>query len=307
LVYSGDVSLNNIVAPVVTYCNESSFTPEITITNNDPTPLTSLTCSYVCGTHNEEIVWSGNLTQDESTTVNFAEITLESGTHTIEFLIESPNNGTDIDVSDNTASMSFIINNPGIDVEMVLTTDNYATEITWELVHNQTGNTIYSGGPWADGEVFNFTENWCLSDACYTFTIHDSYGDGMGGSWWSGVDPGHVTITNTTTSEVYLDLDGDAYTYDEEVEFCLGTSDIATENTSSIGIYPNPAKDIFTVSSDLEIVNINIYSIVGELIDSKNVSSNSFTYDAKDLAEGVYVIVTNTEESTIKQKIIITR
>jgi hypothetical protein len=308
VVYSGNVSLTGIISPDNMYCNEASFIPEITITNNDATPLTSLVCSYVCGINTDEITWSGNLAQGESIDITFDEITLESGTYEINYLIEQPNNGPDIDPNDNTASKSFMINNPGIIVEMQLSTDRWASETTWELINDETEQVLYSDGPWEDGSILSFTETWCLGNGCYTFTIYDSYGDGMSGSsYWPPTDPGQVTITNISTSEVYLELEGTNYTDESSINFCLGNTDIEIEKASGINVYPNPASDIININSNEKILKLEIYNVVGKLIDSTNELDDNFSYSTTNLQNGMYTILIETETQQVQKKIIITK
>ena len=63
-------------------------------------------------------------------------------------------------------------------------TDNYPGETTWE-VKNSAGVVLYAGGPYATPNTLNNIE-LCLPTGCYTFTIHDSYGDGICCSYGSG-------------------------------------------------------------------------------------------------------------------------
>ncbi len=59
--------------------------------------------------------------------------------------------------------------------------DQYPTETTWDLKDN-AGGIVYSGGPYVTAGSVD-TETFCLVDGNYTFTIYDSYGDGMSGSY----------------------------------------------------------------------------------------------------------------------------
>jgi hypothetical protein len=65
-----------------------------------------------------------------------------------------------------------------------LRTDNYPAETTWNI-KNAAGAVIYSGGPYATPNTLN-TVNLCLPTGCYTFTINDSYGDGICCTYGSG-------------------------------------------------------------------------------------------------------------------------
>jgi len=64
-----------------------------------------------------------------------------------------------------------------------LTTDNYGSETSWAINNNQ-GNTVASGSGYASNTQYN--EALCLADGAYTFTINDSYGDGICCSFGSG-------------------------------------------------------------------------------------------------------------------------
>lgn len=64
-------------------------------------------------------------------------------------------------------------------IDITITTDNYGTETTWELVNTITSAVVGSGGPYTDASV-TYNESFSVNSAdCYTFTIFDSYGDGI--------------------------------------------------------------------------------------------------------------------------------
>lgn len=63
-----------------------------------------------------------------------------------------------------------------------LTTDDYGSETSWTL--NSGSSTVASGSGY--GNNTNYTEDFCLEDGDYTFTIDDSYGDGICCSFGNG-------------------------------------------------------------------------------------------------------------------------
>ncbi|WP_301003871.1 endonuclease [Arsukibacterium sp.] len=67
--------------------------------------------------------------------------------------------------------------------EFALTTDNYGGETSWQLVSASSG-TVYSDGNLASNT--QYSEQWCLAAGDYTFTIFDSYGDGICCGYGSG-------------------------------------------------------------------------------------------------------------------------
>jgi endonuclease I len=62
------------------------------------------------------------------------------------------------------------------EVAFSLTTDNYGYETSWTLT-NTNNQEVAKGGSYANSTDYN--ENICLNDGDYTFTINDSYGDGI--------------------------------------------------------------------------------------------------------------------------------
>ena len=65
----------------------------------------------------------------------------------------------------------------GEGVTISILTDNYPGETTWSLTDG-SGAVVASGGPYATAGVEEVTEV-CVSPGCYTFTINDSFGDGI--------------------------------------------------------------------------------------------------------------------------------
>ena len=91
-------------------------------------------------------------------------------------------------------------------VSLYLSLDCYGGEISWELISDNNviidsvGEETYPGGSTSDtmeegGSIQE--QEICLSEGCYTFTITDSYGDGLTGSEFScGIDGGPFSITD---------------------------------------------------------------------------------------------------------------
>jgi hypothetical protein len=65
-------------------------------------------------------------------------------------------------------------------IDFHLLTDCWGGEVSWELT-DDLGNILFSvpGGTYSSQT--NFVESFCLANGCYTFTIFDSFGDGLSG------------------------------------------------------------------------------------------------------------------------------
>ena len=219
LVYAGNVKITSAESPETILCNSNSFEPSVIIKNVDSYNLTSATISYSCGAINDDYDWTGDLAENASTTITFPENTFPTGNNTITYTISSVNGGSNIATSGATIDVEFLVISNGEMIVIDLLTDTYSDETSWEVTDNETSNVLYSEDSFSDNE-HHITE-MCLGGGCYTFTIYDSYGDGMGGSLWEP-DDGSVLITNTSTSEEILNFNGGADEWAEHsVEFCI--------------------------------------------------------------------------------------
>ncbi len=79
---------------------------------------------------------------------------------------------------------------------------------------------------------------------------------------------------------------------------------LGTDNPANIEfqISPNPVRDILTVSSEMNIETVAIYSVLGQLIQQSRTDSSRVTIDVSALNSGVYIItLVNGERSTTKK------
>ena len=100
------------------------------------------------------------------------------------------------------------------EVTISITFDNYPEETSWTLV-SDSGQTVASGGTYAsqpDGSTL--TEVLCLPDGCYTFTINDSFGDGICCAYGNG----SYSVTDASGSLA----SGGSFASSDVTSFCLG-------------------------------------------------------------------------------------
>ena len=75
---------------------------------------------------------------------------------------------------------------------------------------------------------------------------------------------------------------------------------------SGVKIYPNPVEGgSFTVTSSQTINKVDVYSVAGAIVASKECNDNNVTIDASNLADGVYFVKVETEKGTETSKIIV--
>ena len=66
----------------------------------------------------------------------------------------------------------------------------------------------------------------------------------------------------------------------------------------SIVIYPNPARETFTIESNLNLTSVKIYSINGNMVKSMTVNSSSETISITELVPGFYTVVATADNDT---------
>ena len=171
--------------------------------------------------------------------------------------------------------------------------DNYPEETSWEI--SDTNGTVVasSGGTYANyADGATVTENICLPDGCYTFTIFDVYGDGICCSYGNG---SYTLIDDLSGSAL---ANGGSYGFSEATQFCLpaggggggGGCSYALINLESFengwGIWNDGGSDCRRVNSS-SYANTGVKSV--RLRDNTN--SSTTTTDNLDLS--------NYEELTI--------
>lgn len=248
-----DMSVTAVVEPTGTICS-TSITPIVTIKNLGSLTITTLTINYnVDGGTNQTYNWTGSLATNASTNVTLPSMTVSAGAHTFNASTSNPNGGVDGNTSNDGASGSFTTVVANDYVTLVINTDNYGSETTWEL-KNAQNTTLYTGGPYANNTHYELP--LCVpGDACYTFTIYDtpqsSAGDGIcceygDGSYSIGLSDGVSVAT------------GGEFGASETTNFCIpapsATCDTIVNtnflNASGYGIYPLNAGGYVTGTND---------------------------------------------------------
>jgi len=174
-------------------------------------------------------------------------------------------------------------------VTLSLTFDNYPEETSW-VIKDDSGATVDSGGTYAsqaDGATLNV--NVDLPNGCYSFTINDTYGDGMCCSYGSG----SYILTNTSNMSTLAS--GGSFTSSETTSFCVGiaafekSSTLVTQhNVDYLKVYPNPTSSVLNVSLlGLEAQTFQVKNLLGQTVLS---GANMKTIDVSKLNGGVYIL-----------------
>lgn len=280
--------------------------------NEGQNPITSVKFEYdIDGGTPMSATWNGSINTFETGDFEINDIII-SGQTTADLNVKiiEVNGTTDPDLSDNNMSTEFTKSTTeadGTDFEFTFTQDRYGSESTWEIINDNTGAVVKSGGPYANlsgNGTEDHVENFSASDiGCYRVYVKDTYGDGIN----SGSGAGGYTLKNSAGG-VVLTSNGQ---FKKEIisPFYLNSIFIGTEELNSeFTLLPNPAKDNFTISTTYnKTTNVVIYNGVGQVV--KQISnlnlSNSLTVDVASFEAGIYLVNIETETGLVTKKLII--
>lgn len=140
-----DASIQSVTSPSGLICGES-FSPVIVLRNAGSNNLTSVDINYnVDGSGTQTLNWTGNLPQNGTETLFLPSSTASSGAHTYNASTSNPNGTSDSNPSNDAASSSFTIDPNGILTNINILTDCYGYENSWELV-DANSNMVAEGG-----------------------------------------------------------------------------------------------------------------------------------------------------------------
>ena len=287
----------------VTCTSSSAGSFNMVITNRGTAPLTSAVINYTINGIAQTYNFTGNLALHKSATVTVAvPASVPSGSLIAN--IVSVNGTSDQRVSNDTFNAAYVSNSAQNyqfnTVKFTLQRDGYASETTWDL-KNSAGTTLYSGGPYTDATPPNLqpviTETWNLSaNDCYTFTINDSYGDGI----CCSVGNGYVNLKNSDgTVTIYS---GGSFGFEDKASFkimTLGTAEVAQNQFS---IYPNPVSDVLNITKVSDKATFEIYGVTGQMIKKGDVKDGKVV--VSELLKGNYIIKISDKEVSNNLKFI---
>ncbi|WP_432672702.1 choice-of-anchor J domain-containing protein [Flavobacterium sp. SM2513] len=112
--------------------------------------------------------------------------------------------------------------------------------------------------------------------------------------------------------EVYLILVG--YTADGSSSYALGIDDFKVEyapnlsnsdfDTTNVSYYPNPVKEVLTLTSTQNISSIVVYNLLGQKVSDNSVNATSAKIDMSALSKGSYIVKVTSENQTKTIKVI---
>lgn len=190
------------------------------------------------------------------------------------------------------------------DLTLTITLDNYPEETAWTL---QTGGSTVASNSYStanpDGSTVVENING-LSSGDYTFTITDSFGDGI----CCGFGNGSYTLES---SEGVIVSGGD-FGASDVTNFCvddtksqaLRTQPLAGADNNLFKVYPNPAETILHIDvQDQKIDNIKVFSMLGMLVNEIQ-DSGIRSIDVTNYKTGTYFVRITSGDTVITRRFI---
>lgn len=196
-------------------------------------------------------------------------------------------------------------------VDILVHTDNYPGEISWNIM-NSAGSVVASGGPYtagpgaagAGGPDANTTITTSATldpNDCYSVEMLDSYGDG----WSLGATQHGIEIQSDGVT--FFEQEAGNFGTSLEVSAAfktmanLGTAD---NQNAVFGIYPNPSTGLFTFTT-LEPVRVVVSDLTGKVVFEAASVQNGETMNLTGLQRGVYLAkVTGSKTEKIEKLVI---
>lgn len=319
-----DASIQLVEQPNGLICGEA-INPIVVLRNAGSNNLTSVTINYnVDGTGTQTLNWTGNLPQNGTETIFLPATTASAGVHTYNAFTTNPNGVTDTDPGNDAAASTFTIDPTGIETNIMIMTDCYGYENSWEIL-DAGSNLIAEGGnlavppgglqnanqgdAGAYGSEITVNEKLCLAVGCYDFILYDDWGDGLEGSSSFGCNvDGSYEITNGSGT-VLGSMQDVAFGDSETINFCV-IDDLGIDEVEALNfqLYPNPTNETFTISleNDANITyTIRLTDLSGRAVYKTALSDTQLTINVANIADGAYMLHVNGASVALSQQVII--
>jgi lysyl endopeptidase len=312
-----DAGLSSPLFELSAFCG-TNYTPKVTIANSGTTVLTSAVVTYsIDGGANQTVNWSGSLAQWQTEVITLPSVTLTVGAHTFNATVTAPNAAIDENAVNDATNTSLTVD--AIDqtmglLKVTLLTDNYPDETYMELT-SSNGTVVWSEGnesfvgnygtgnspaptdptaPLAGNTTYNYDIPISITD-CYTFTIYDYYGDGVGASQWGGSNvDGNLTLSDNTSAVIYTLTAADFGAQASDIVKNTDNSGIAEIGSAQWKLYPNPVKENLNISLQSSQANeLFLIDIYGKTILRQEIQGNEVQLNTQNLSNGTYFVHVN--------------
>ncbi len=207
----------------------------------------------------------------------------------------------------------------GDDISTVYTPGGWPYENSYEF-YDGDGNLIYTAGDESipEGVVYgtcpqpSFITNVVPAmgqipggDSLDVMLTYDATGfaEGLWYYWLQIETNDELMLKDSIKSKMNVIMNRHGIPMSGAGEYDLHIEDIV----SSISVYPNPAQDMVSISSEVEMTNIIITNYMGQVIYKSVHSGTRVEINTGSFQAGIYIININTEIGTVTKHLIINR
>lgn len=299
-----DVAAIEIGNTVASQSCITSIAPEVVIRNMGANDLTAATITYEMNGGTPMVFnWTGTVPYFAYSNITLPAISFApQATNTLTVTISVPSDssiGNDV-VTKTWAEAS--LNNAGTYMVRIKP-DNYGSEITWDI-KNSLGAVIGSGGPYTDGNRIQINVPVAVgTNDCFTFSMYDSFGDGI------GVNPGAgwFRLEGPLGDTIYAGAD---YGSIDFVDFRTDSTTIIIANAprieEEVSVYPNPSNGLFEVKLGNAHPNgalLTVWNANGQKVWESNIGSQMASVDLTKMASGMYLLRVLTETGSTTKRL----
>jgi len=271
---------------------------KLILKNKGTQNLTSAEIKYGIAENLSTYNWNGLLTANQSETINLDSLLLTSGSYNYEAYIMITNFTSDENLSNDSIRFPLSISN-GTSVAINLTTNYQANQNSIEVTDGD-GNLIEFEDAFSNTTNYSFA--YCLQAGTYCVKITDSGDNGLSATFF--FDPGNYQLV-VGGIEIYNDDNiGSGYEYC----FVVAAPPTGIRDSKALihfDLYPNPNSGSFNLSSSTTIEKMELYNLVGELIQTNEYLEKKVNVQTNGLAKGVYFVKIYTASGTGMKKMLL--
>jgi thiol-disulfide isomerase/thioredoxin len=288
----------------------------VTIQNLGTDVLTSATIEVSGGVSPLSYDWTGSLNTYATAEVMVGSVELDGG-GTLNIEITSAD---DNDTNNSTTAYIAGATEATSHLRVEINTDNWGEETGWEIM-DDNGTVVASVSTGTYASETNYIEDvFVPATGCYTFRITDSYGDGLNGSIWGGID-GSAQCRSLNDDwnmvSVIYDYNGNYEFEEEEAAGNVNTTVSVEENevVTGLNVYPNPTNDIsnltFGVAQSSD-VTVTVYNMVGAQVMSQDLGTvqageQRMELDFSNVEAGLYIVSLNVNGNVSTVRVTLTK
>jgi hypothetical protein len=169
-------------------------------------------------------------------------------------------------------------------VMLEVLTDEAPEETTWAM-HDQAGQVVAQGGPYATAGTTEQVWLPLQPSACYELRVTDAQGDGMAG--------GHVKVFSNGVEVV--SMEGTALTDRYVVGLVTGTEvGVGELHQRSVELYPNPTTGAVRsrwMGATTTLIDVRVMDAMGRMVQQAVVNASRVEIDLSRLEPGSYTIL----------------